>query len=349
MEQARRKIKKHASKKRSPDSIARWLAAGLFVLILLTIYASTTARLIRPSSPIAGLLTVRFHGQGRVIAPAIYLAVFSPIRHTLDLVHIPPSTPITPIENSRRSQTLADVYGDAYLPEGNIEQATRAVGDAAWNLLSQTLSDIAPGESSAFWFNFNIPKGDARPAFPEELKARILDTAAAPLYWLHAFTLLQQAHRSEWTELSLFDLLVAARELRSISPQHIQLHQLPEPALWARFGDYLAALTKGEALNPGRTTLEVLNATEISGVALQATKILRLRGFDVVHFGNTRTLEERLRILDRTGNGRNVRSILHALECSDGEVLTEMTTEPRASITLILGRKSERCKKLQKH
>jgi hypothetical protein len=65
---------------------------------------------------------------------------------------------------------------------------------------------------------------------------------------------------------------------------------------------------------PGRVTVEVLNAGGQAGVAREATRALRDRGFDVVYYGNTESFsQDPSVVLDRTGRGDRARLVAEVL------------------------------------
>lgn len=146
----------------------------------------------------------------------------------------------------------------------------------------------------------------------------------------------------------MVDLYLGARELRRLRSENIHLSRLPDPSLIEKFLELITKQPPGGKNKDGPATVEVLNATEVPGVALRATKILRLAGFDVVHFGNTRTMESNLRVIDRVGRYRDARSVLETLGCRGSDVMTAMEPKPRADITVILGRDFTLCQKLKK-
>ena len=51
-----------------------------------------------------------------------------------------------------------------------------------------------------------------------------------------------------------------------------------------------------------RVRVEIINATKTSGLARRVTRLLRDRGFDVVKYTTSSTLQDSTLVLDRTGN-----------------------------------------------
>ena len=84
-----------------------------------------------------------------------------------------------------------------------------------------------------------------------------------------------------------------------------------------------------------RIRVEVLNASNVQGLARRATRHLRDRGFDVVYFGTEREKRESTIVLDRAGQTEWARLVATAL----GGVPTD--SQPGSSrsldVTVLLG------------
>lgn len=79
-------------------------------------------------------------------------------------------------------------------------------------------------------------------------------------------------------------------------------------------GDEGVAGPAAEAVDPDRVRVEVLNAAGRAGLAREATRRLRSRGFDVVYFGNAGEFgRDSSIVLDRVGDLRTARSVAGAL------------------------------------
>ena len=81
---------------------------------------------------------------------------------------------------------------------------------------------------------------------------------------------------------------------------------------------------------------EVLNASESPGLAARVTKVLRLRGVDVVNFGNASSTAAGAVIYDRDGRIGNARRVQEALEDPDARVVTELWERPWLDVSLVL-------------
>ncbi len=84
-----------------------------------------------------------------------------------------------------------------------------------------------------------------------------------------------------------------------------------------------------------RIRVEVLNASNVQGLARRATRHLRDRGFDVVYFGTEREKRDSTIVLDRVGQTEWARLVAAAL----GGVPTDSQTGSSRSldVTVLLG------------
>lgn len=87
-----------------------------------------------------------------------------------------------------------------------------------------------------------------------------------------------------------------------------------------------------------RATVEVLNASGISGLARRATEQLREAGFDVLTYENARpgTPPDTSVVLDRSGETSRARAVADLL--SIPVVRTEVDSTAMLDVTVILGR-----------
>ncbi|MEE8425277.1 MAG: LytR C-terminal domain-containing protein [Elusimicrobiota bacterium] len=317
---------------------------AMIVAIILLDATSPIAKLLREERPVVGLLSVRSKEQGRVVPPALYLLVYGPVARTADLVLIPASTRLPKWMRRWNRRTLADVYGNAYVPEGNIPRASRAMGEAALEFLTETAPwpKGAGHPDKAFRIQTRL-SGGVRPGFPGEMRTWIAARARSPFLWLRLFLATPTILFDEASGLGAYDMLLLARELRRLGPRRFHLSQLADQRLAGPLLGRVFARAAGLPPPSGPATVEVLNAAGTAGVALKATKLLRLRGFDVVHFGNARSRERRVRVIDRGGQTTAARSILEVLGCPGTDVLTSLEHRPRAGVTVVLGREYTRC------
>ena len=139
-----------------------------------------------------------------------------------------------------------------------------------------------------------------------------------------------------------YDVAVLAWEAFRLEPENLRLHALPAERDRAVFFSRIDNPVLREA-QPKPTTVDILNASGEPGVALQATKVLRLRGLDVVNFGNAATPSPFTRFIDRTASYVEAAAVAQALGCGRPEIADEMDSSRRESVTVILGQDFRNC------
>jgi len=290
---------------------------------------------LRSGLPFTGLVTLRAAERGASVPPAAYVVLHDPLRGTVDLIETPPQHPA-----GAEGSTLADVYGRAYLASGDPRKAGKTMAEAAAAALTRRRT-WPPGAPTAPLYRVELDPAPAEAlSGPEGLKRALLARTADPLFWLRLPALLRRRSGAA-PELSAYDAWTLAREASALSPGGVRLARLSDAAGAAEF--VARAVSPSAAEAPART-VEVLNSSGDLGVALKATKILRWRGVDVIHFGNSRGPESAsTRFVDRTGRPEAAEAVRRALDCPDAEVLTEVESSPRASVSVILGRDYARC------
>jgi hypothetical protein len=85
-----------------------------------------------------------------------------------------------------------------------------------------------------------------------------------------------------------------------------------------------------------KVTVQVLNASGESGLALQVTRRLRNAGFDVVQWGNAPSLQQKSLIRDYKGNAP-VQKIASALSPAKMEIVTQLQSNLLVDVEVILG------------
>jgi hypothetical protein len=84
-----------------------------------------------------------------------------------------------------------------------------------------------------------------------------------------------------------------------------------------------------------RIRVEVLNASDVRGLARRATMHLRDRGFDVVYFGTQRPMRDSTRVIDRSGHPEWARRVADAL---GGVPIDSLPDDSRyLDVTVVLG------------
>jgi hypothetical protein len=86
----------------------------------------------------------------------------------------------------------------------------------------------------------------------------------------------------------------------------------------------------------GRVRVEVLNGGGLEGVAWDATRSLRDRGFDVVYYGNAETYsDDPSVVMDRVGDLETARSVAEALGIL--QVVSDPDSTRLVDVTVRLG------------
>lgn len=324
-----------------PGRTAERVFAGLLLLALAVCVCldlrSHWAAALRTSKPVAGLLSLRLPRAQR--PPALYAVVYAPAAGTLDLLVLPPSLAV-----DASSTTLGEVYARA-AADGGPESASEAIARAALAALAG--QGAWPGNSSEpFRIVLTLP-GERIPS-PFEVRGALAAAVADPLFWLRLPRRLRRmgALRSG---LSPYDALLFAWRLSRLRPDGVSLSRPPGGKV-ARLVPELFSSVRSPAGERGAgaaaMSAEVINASGAGGVALRATKLLRLRGVDVVHFGNAQVQEPTVRIVVHSGGPDEAGTVLDALGCPEAGTLVELEPDPQATVTVILGRDYTRCTRL---
>lgn len=291
---------------------------------------------LRARSPLWGLSALRYEGQPDVIPSAVYLLVHDPHRGVLRLAFLPPGTRLAAPAGAKAS-TLADSYAGALQRGADPREADmRMLQDAAAVVRA---ASGWPASAPSPLFSASLELGAAaRPASPGETRRRLAAAAADPLLWLKA-PLLGRRSRST---LSAWESASLLRALRALPPDALTAARWPAPGLAHDFTSWLFE-GKGKGDPRGVTTLQVLNSGAAPGVALRATKLLRLADFDVVHFGNAPSDQSETAAVDRVGRPEAARAALAALGCRRAEVVTDLETAPLTMASIAVGRDWEAC------
>ncbi|MEK7383222.1 MAG: LytR C-terminal domain-containing protein [Elusimicrobiota bacterium] len=131
------------------------------------------------------------------------------------------------------------------------------------------------------------------------------------------------------------DPLILAVELRRVPVERLQPAILPEgPAAV----DLLGRILSGEERPPDgkATTVETLNGTDEDGLASRASKMLRLRGIDVMAMGKTQTRARTL-VYDRVGDFRRAAEVRAALSCPAARIATRLNPSRAVDVSVELG------------
>ncbi|MBI5242172.1 MAG: LytR C-terminal domain-containing protein [Elusimicrobia bacterium] len=337
--------------------------AGILLFILAALCAvlwldlsSPLAAALRTGKPVAGLLSLRLNDRK---TPAFYAVVYGPSAGTLDLVHLPPSLVV-----DASSRTLSEAYGRSLAGGKNPKAAVEAAAQAALSALNR--QPAWPGRARTPW-RIAAKLSSGRIPSPFEVRGTLAAVAADPLFWLHLPRRLR-ALGADAEGLGPYDAFLLAWRLSRLRPDGISLSrppaQTPGEDAWgpkrpAKRGKRLFRLVpelfssilaraegrKGAPENV-QPTAEVVNASGSPNIALKATKILRLQGFDVVNFGNASALQPTVRIVVHSGAPEDAETVIRALGCPESGTLVEFEPDPQTSVTVVLGKDYLRCAQL---
>lgn len=84
--------------------------------------------------------------------------------------------------------------------------------------------------------------------------------------------------------------------------------------------------------------IEILNATDSSGLAANAKKYMDDRGFDVVETGNFKTKKDFTYIIERMGNLEAAKKVSYALGIPDSLIVSEIDSSLSLVATVIIGK-----------
>ena len=97
-----------------------------------------------------------------------------------------------------------------------------------------------------------------------------------------------------------------------------------------------ATVSSRESLVSGRVRVQVLNGGGLSGVAWEATGLLRDKGFDVVSYGNAGTFsQDSSVVMDRVGRWENARLVAEVLGIE--ATISEPDSALYVDVSVVLG------------
>jgi hypothetical protein len=99
----------------------------------------------------------------------------------------------------------------------------------------------------------------------------------------------------------------------------------------------LGRLAGKDAVAPPNTRVrvEIINATKTQGLARRATRLLRDRGFDVVTYSTSSTLQDSTLVLDRSNHQQWAKLVGEAL--GGAKVASRPDTSSYVDVTVVLG------------
>lgn len=261
---------------------------------------------VREGKPWPFWLAVREPGGSAV--PEIHLGVYDPVRRSLVLIHVPEQTKI------QGKLTLAKAYANALRAVDDEAAATRAVEDLSQEKLA-ALSLEPLAWDVAGRLSMRLPAGE------EEDEPAVAAAAALKMRGRSARALLaltREALRGlRAGDKTAADALLLTLELRRAPLENLEPALLPDdasaPAFLARAFAPRGPAAKEE--NAKAIVAEVLNGTDVQGLASQASKILRSKGVDVMEIKQASRPRSRTVVYDRTGDFSRATRVRAALGC----------------------------------
>ena len=291
---------------RAALNIQRALALVILSAVICTAVVERSSPLsekIRTLKPWPFWLSVR--EPGRAAAPALHLGVYDPLRRSLVLIRVPESTKL------QGKLTAARAYVDALRATDDEASASRAVIALAEAKISAlSLEPISWQDAGRLAINLEPDDEDDEPAVPAALALKRRGRSFRAL----ASLLLRSVQGLLKGEVSAADAFFLTLELRRVPLENLEPALLPDdasaPAFLARaFAPSAAPEPDGKAI-----VVEVLNGTDVQGLATQAMKVLRSKGMDAMVLGQTHP-RSRTVVYDRTGDFNRAARVRAALGC----------------------------------
>jgi hypothetical protein len=292
---------------RAALNVQRALALALLAAVLgvaFVEHASPLARRLRSGAPWPFWLTVR--EPGRASPPRLHLGVYHPVRRVLILIHIPEATRL------QGKLTAARAYLDALRAVDDEAAAARAV-EALAQIRIAELSPEPIDWAGAGRLTLELPAGDdeGEPAASAARALKARGRAPRALWPLARRAVTGLLHGDK----AAADALLLTLELRRTPLEGLQSALMPEeasaPAFLARaFAPRVEPHGEEKAI-----VVEVLNGTDIPGLAAQAAKVLRLKEMDAMVMGQTPHPRSRTVVYDRIGDFERAARVRAALGC----------------------------------
>lgn len=202
------------------------------------------------------------------------------------------------------------------------------------------------GKQALEYVRYRSKAGDLGRVFRQQrfLKA-VLARFKNPYVLFRMPTIIRTVSKDIKTNLSAWDIIAAAMELKDIKAEDVRLAQLPgrprrdywevDPENCAGFFDKILPSTATAVSQGPKVRVEVWNASGKNGLAEKVNWILRQKGYDVMDYGTFSVRQKKTLIKDLTGDLRAAQKISDIISC--GEVITRYDTKRFVDISIILG------------
>lgn len=345
----------------------RLIFGGFLAILLVTAWmsaSSDTSAQMRAPAPWIAWLALRGANPDSSNPPAFYLLLYRWDDRVLHAIQIPetraslkayaaalrrspgePSDGAVPVAGNALKTAGPNNFvtnNPSSLREDGVEHDSPAAERALIQFHDAELQNWISPQLSLRWKS-NL----ANPGSLEEVKVWMLSWPRTFRFWLALPGVLETLRRSGNPKPSAYDVAVLAWEAFRLEPNSLRLHALPPERDRAIFFS-LINNTALPGAQPKPTTVDILNASGEPGVALQATKVLRWRGLDVVNFGNAAAPSPSTRFIDRTALFSEAAAVARALGCDHPEIADEMDSGRRERVTVILGEDFRSCASLRR-
>ena len=288
-------------------------------------HGSPLAARVRDGRPWPFWLTARESGKA---LPEFHFGVYDPTRRSLALIRIPDNAKL------QGKSTLARSYSDALRASDDSEAAARAVEDLAQVRVSELSLEPVAWEGAG---RLALPLRDAAEEGeePEAGAARALKARGRSPRAL--WRLAREAAKGLAAgDRAAADPLLLALELRRVPLERLQPALLPDEASCPAFLGRVLAPPPPE--DPARApVVEVLNGTDREGLAKGVSKMLRLKGVDVLSVGAAAAPRARTVVFDRTGDFTLASRVREALGCPAAVAATRIDASRAVDASVELG------------
>ena len=292
---------------RAALNLQRGLALALLAAVVgvaAVEHSSPFASRLRAGAPWPFWLSVR--DPGRTGPPELHLGVYHPVRRVLVLIHVPGTAKL------QGKLTAARAYQDALRATDSEAAASRAVEDLASARIAElSLEPVGWEGSGRLGLELAAGGEGAEPAAAAAAALKSRGRSPRELWRLSREAVSGLLNGDK----AAADALLLTLELRRTTLEDLQPALLPEddaaPAFLARA---LSSRTEPRGEEKA-VVVEVLNGTDVPGLAAQAAKVLRLNGVDVMSLGQAPRPRSRTVVYDRIGEFERAARVRAALGC----------------------------------
>lgn len=290
--------------------------------------SSGLAATLRSGRALRGLITVPAPDPAE--PPGLFFLAYHPALRTLDVIELPRGEAPQP-----KGKTLEQLYRKAYAQGGDARAAAQAMAEAGLRLLDPD------GGLGPLDFARTLPL----PALEPSLGHGLRRLAARPR-GLHFLAGAAREARRCGPPLAAcaYEAALLSAEAYRLAPGSVRPVFLPAAAHRQQLLETVLSPAPAPA-EPSELRTDVLNASGETGVAQNATKVLRSLRVDVIDIGNA-AAEPETRIVDRAGRPNDARLLSELLGCPDVPVWTQFDPAASAQLAVLLGEDFRRCRGL---